>query len=193
METDVFIRRFCRNLDCLRQITMGGQLHRFLARYPAASLVCPACHARGCIEIRSDGIQIDHERWWLLIRIDADLRGWSSSMHSDKESVLVEMVRLQELAKDGLIGSQCYHKAVPWTRSFEEGKKRARRILLRKRRRAGWRGGTRDQLREWLVATGRLEAENDSDFLRSAKIASYDPELERDREFLGSVGIATIE
>jgi hypothetical protein len=87
----------------------------------------------------------------LLVQIDANLCGTYIGLHRNELEALYHSARLQWPVSEKQTPPFCVHKCVVWDRTFEEGKKKARRMLQYQWRKAGWRGGTREQFCEWLM------------------------------------------
>jgi hypothetical protein len=112
--------------------------------------------------IRACGLDPEvFDRQFLTVCISRDLRSTSVSLHKNEMEMLWSMNQLDALIESGSREPLHVRKAGTFDGDMDAARETAAKVMDEARREAGYRGETREDLRKWLIETGRLPADCD--------------------------------
>jgi hypothetical protein len=112
--------------------------------------------------IRASGLDPEvFDRQFLTVCISRDLCSTSVSLHKNELEMLWSMNQLDALIESGSREPFHVRKAGTFDGDMDAAREAAAKVMDEARREAGYRGETREDLKKWLIETGRLPANCD--------------------------------
>ena len=109
--------------------------------------------------IRACGLDPEvFDRQFLTVCISRDLRSTNVSLHENEMEMLWSMNQLDALIESGSREPFLVRKAGTFDGDLDAARETGAKVMDEARREAGYRGETREDLKKWLIETGRLPA-----------------------------------